>query len=73
MTARREFVGHHGVAAVLDHDGLAGEFLDIGQGFHKRPRLLCVGGHRNINSFLENRRDSAGGGGVSHGTRERRL
>ena len=58
-----EFVGHHGVAAVLDHDGLAGEFLDIGQGFHKRPRLLCVGGHRNINSFLENRRDSAGGGG----------
>ena len=30
------------IAAVFHHDGLAGEFLNVGQGFHQRPRLLCV-------------------------------
>ena len=35
-----QLVGDHGVAAVFDHDGLTGEFLDIGQGLHQSLGLL---------------------------------
>ena len=37
-----KFLGDHGVAAVLDDDGLSGEFLNIRQGLHQRLGLLCM-------------------------------
>ena len=37
-----QIIAHHGIAAVFDDNGLAGKFLDIGQGFHQNARLhLC--------------------------------
>ncbi len=38
-------VRNHGVAAVFDHDGLAGEFLDVGQGLDQSLGLLFMGRH----------------------------
>ena len=40
-----QILGDHGVAAVLDHNGLAGEFLNIGQSLHQGLGLLCVRCH----------------------------
>jgi hypothetical protein len=34
----------HGVATVLDDDGLVEEALDVGQGFREGMGLLCGGG-----------------------------
>ena len=40
-----QLVGDHGVAAVFDHDGLAGKFLNIRQGLDQGLGLLLMGRH----------------------------
>ncbi len=47
-----ELVGDHGVAAVFDDDGFAGEFLNIGQGLHQSLGLLRMGGHVESAPFV---------------------
>ena len=41
-----QFVRDHGVAAVLDHDGLAGKFLNIRQCLDQSLGLLGMRGHK---------------------------